>query len=45
MENKIQANEPKKKRMNDFVLTFLAIGGLIVALVLLKYAMSALRLM
>lgn len=45
MENHIQANEPKKKKMNDFVVTFLAIGGLIVVLMLLKYAISALHLM
>jgi hypothetical protein len=40
-----EANEPKKKGMNDFVLTFLWIGGLIGGLMLLKYLMSALHLM
>jgi len=43
MENKEQANVPKKKKMNDFVLTFLGIAALIAALVLLKYLMGAMH--
>lgn len=45
MENQDIAKAPKKKKMNDFVLTFLGIAGLISALVLLKYLMGALHLM
>lgn len=41
MENTEQVNGPKKKKTNDFVLTFVGIGALIVALVLLKYLMNA----
>ncbi len=41
MENLDHTKEPKKKKMNDFVLTFLGIAALITALVLLKYLMNA----
>lgn len=44
MENQNIAKDPKKKKMNDFVLTFLGIGALIAALVLLKYLLGALHL-
>lgn len=44
METKEQANEPKKKKMNDFVLTFVGIAALITALLLLKYLIHALHL-
>ena len=44
MDNTEQVNGPKKKKINDFILTFLWIGGLIAALVLLKYFMSAFHL-
>ena len=37
--------EPKQKTSKDFMLLFLAIGGLIAALVVLKYAISALHLL
>lgn len=40
MENKIQANQPGKKKMNDFVKLFLGMSALIAALMLLKYAMG-----
>lgn len=43
MENIEKANEPKKKKMNDFVITLLGITALIVALVLLKYLMSVMH--
>jgi len=45
MENQEQANVPKKKKINDFVLLFMGIVGLIAALMLLKYLMSAFHLM
>lgn len=45
MENNIQTNVPKKKKMNDFLKLFLAIGGLITALLLLKLAMQSMHLM
>lgn len=45
MENKIQTNEPNKKTAKDFILLFIVIGGLIAALVLLKYAMNAFHIM
>lgn len=45
MENKIQANEPNKKTTKDFIMLFVVIGGLIAALILLKYAMNAFHLM
>jgi flagellar basal body-associated protein FliL len=43
MENKIQANEnePKKKKMNDFVVLALAAVAFVAALMLLKYVMGA----
>lgn len=44
METKEQANEPKKKKMNDFVMTFVGIAALITALALLKYLIHALHL-
>lgn len=44
MENNIQAEEPKKKKMNDFVVLALAAVAFIAALMLLKYAMGALHL-
>lgn len=44
MENNIGAKEPKKKKMNDFVLTFVGIAAFIVALILIKYALHALHL-
>jgi hypothetical protein len=44
METKEQANVPKKKKMNDFVLTFLGIAALIAALFLLKYIIHAMQL-
>ena len=43
MENNIQANEPKKKKMNDFVVLGLAAVAFVAALLLLKYAMGALH--
>lgn len=45
MENNIQAKEPKNKTSKDFIMLFLVIGGLIVGLMLLKYAINALHLM
>lgn len=44
MENKEQVKEPKKK-INDFILTFLWIAGLIGGLLLLKYLMSAMHVL
>lgn len=44
METKEQAKEPKKKKMNDFVLTFLGIAALIAALFLVKYLIHAMQL-
>lgn len=44
METKEQANVPKKKKLNDFVLTFIGIAGLIAALFLLKYLIHAMQL-
>jgi len=41
MENNQMAEEPKRKTSKDFILLFLAIGGLILGLILLKYAMGA----
>ncbi len=43
MENKIQANQPGKKKLNDFVKLGLGITALIGALVLLKYGMGLLH--
>ena len=45
MENKIQANEPGRKKVNDFVKLFLGITALIVALMMLKYAMGYFHVM
>jgi len=44
MENNIQAQEPKKKKINDFVKLFVGISAFILALMLLKYAMGAFHL-
>lgn len=44
METKEQANVPKKKKMNDFVMTFVGIAALIAALFLLKYIIHAMQL-
>jgi len=44
METKEQANVPKKKKMNDFVMTFVGIAALITALFLLKYIIHAMQL-
>ena len=44
MDNQIQANEPKKKKINDFLKLFIGISALILALMLLKYAIAALHL-
>jgi len=44
MENQIQANEPKKKKINDFIVTFIGIAVFVLALVFLKYAMGAFHL-
>lgn len=38
------ANEPKKKKMNDFVVLALGLVAFIAALLLLKYAMGAFHL-
>lgn len=43
METQNTLNEPKKKKINDFVLTFIGIGALIAVLMLLKYIMSTLQ--
>lgn len=45
MEQNNSIEEPKKKTTKDFIVLFLAIGGLIVGLLILKYAMSALHMM
>lgn len=45
MENNQMAEEPKKKTAKDFVLLFLAVGGLIIGLLFLKYLMGAFNLM
>jgi len=45
MEQNNSIEETKKKTSKDFVVLFLAIGGLIVGLLLLKYAMGALNIM
>ncbi|MBW8324580.1 MAG: hypothetical protein K0M50_07445 [Prolixibacteraceae bacterium] len=44
MENQNMANEPKKKKMNDFVVLALGLVAFIAALLLLKYAMGAFHL-
>jgi hypothetical protein len=44
METQEQANPPKKKKMNDFVMTFVGIAALITALLLLKYLIHAMHL-
>ncbi len=44
MENQNLANEPKKKKMNDFVVLALGLVAFIAALLLLKYAMGAFHL-
>lgn len=45
MEEQDRIEEPtKKKTTKDFVILFLAIGGLIAGLLLLKYAMGALQI-
>ncbi|HZL10685.1 MAG TPA: hypothetical protein VFC65_11865 [Prolixibacteraceae bacterium] len=44
MENNIQAKEPNKKKINDFIITFAGIAALIVALMLVKYALHAFHL-
>lgn len=45
MESNIQTNIPKKKKVNDFLKLFLAIGGVITALFILKIAMKAFHIM
>lgn len=45
MENNQTTEEPKKKTAKDFVLLFLAIGGLILGLIFLKYIMGALHIL
>lgn len=45
MENNQMAEEPKKKTAKDFILLFLAIGGLILGLLFLKYLMGALNIL
>lgn len=45
MENQIHAEEPKRKTSKDFIILFLAIGGLVAVLLLLKYAIGAFHLM
>lgn len=45
MENHDKGIEPKQKTSRDFLILFLAIGGLILGLILLKYLMGALHLM
>ena len=45
MENNQMAEEPRKKTTKDFVLLFLAIGGLILGLIFLKYLMGAFNLL
>ena len=45
MEDQIHTEEPKRKTGKDFLMLFLAIGGLIAVLLILKYAISAFHLM
>lgn len=45
MENQEKSSEPKQKTSRDFMVLFLAIGGLIFGLILLKYLMGALHIM
>jgi hypothetical protein len=45
MENNQLAEEPKKKTAKDFILLFLASGGLIVGLIMLKYAMGVFNIL
>lgn len=45
MENQEMDVDQKKKTANDFIKFFLAIGGLIGALILLKYLMSAFHIL
>ena len=45
MEDQNITKKPKKKILNDVVITFLGIGALITVLVLLKYILGAFHLM
>lgn len=45
MENQIQTEEPKRKTSKDFIILFLAIGGLIAILIALKFVIGAFHLM
>lgn len=45
MEKQIQNQEPKQKTKRDFFILFLAIGGLIAALLLLKLAIKTFHFM
>lgn len=45
MENQLHTEEPKRKTSKDFIILFLAIGGLIAVLILLKLAIEAFHLM
>jgi hypothetical protein len=44
MENNMEANLPKRKKMNDFIKLFVGIAVLILALLLVKYALHAFHL-
>lgn len=45
MENQLKTEEPKRKTSKDFIILFLAIGGLVAVLILLKFIIGAFHLM